>query len=376
MWKNSKDRILSADAHPTKMTVPAAPDAKAALTGALNEEGGAVKPVRDGAVDANGIYQPGDGDRAAAVAPNDKPVAEVAPNDKSYKSDESYKVTGGEVKPGAGSKVDESRGDEVQGRTYEDLFRETNPEPRNPALDEKLRRRQRNRVLISGIGDGISALSNLYFTSKYAPNVEQPARLSEGVQKRWDDMMARYNKERDAYNAGLQRARDKDAEGARWERNWKLKLQELKDKNKRNADNIAAADKRNADKIAADQGHKAAVLEETKRHNKEREKSDRTKAAAVAAKARANGGKVVGTLLGKEYYNKADYEEAVHEEAKRRGIQEAKVTGSGRRKKEISYKTNDLAAQVEIDEDIKRNGKRKSPTGNSKSGGRTSPTAK
>ena len=358
MWKNSKDRILSVDAHPAKVADDAA------------------KPVRDGAVDANGIYQPGDGDRAAAVAPNDKPVAEVAPNDKSYKSDESYNVTGGEVKSDAGSKVDESRGDEVQGRTYEDLFRETNPEPRNPALDEKLRRRQRNRVLISGIGDGISALSNLYFTSKYAPNVEQPARLSEGVQKRWDDMMARYNKERDAYNAGLQRARDKDAEGARWERNWKLKLQELKDKNDRAAADRAAADKRNADKIAADQGHKAAVLEETKRHNKEREKSDRTKAAAVSAKARANGGKVVGTLLGKEYYNKADYEEAVHEEAKRRGIQETKVTGSGRRKKEIPYKTDDLAAQVEIDEDIKRNGKRKSPTGNSKSGGRTSPTAK
>lgn len=360
MWKNSKDRILSVDAHSAKVADDAA------------------KPVRDGAVDANGIYQPGDGDRAAAVAPNDKPVAEVAPNDKSYKSDESYKVTGGEVKPGAGSKVDESRGDEVQGRTYEDLFRETNPEPRNPALDEKLRRRQRNRVLISGIGDGISALSNLYFTSKYAPNVEQPARLSEGVQKRWDDMMARYNKERDAYNAGLQRARDKDAEGARWERNWKLKLQELKDKNKRNADNIAAADKRNADKIAADQGHKAAVLEETKRHNKEREKSDRTKAAAasVAAKARANGGKLYGSLLGQIYERQADYEKAVMMECERRGIATNESFAKGLSEEERQRKIADLAAQVEIDEDIKRNGKRKSPTGNSKSGGRTSPTAK
>ncbi len=292
----SKNRILNVDAHSVS--------------------------VGDGKWDDSGIYQPGAGDRAAAVAPNDKPVAEAAPDDgadKSYKSDESYNVTGGgakpamvvsaaggEAKPAAGSKVDESR--EVKKPTYEELFRATNPAPRDPAEDEKLLRRQRNRVLISGIGDGISAMSNLFFTSKYAPNVEQPARLSEGVQKRWDDMMARYNRERDAYNAGLRRAQDKDTESERWDRQWRLQLEGLRNK-KAAADATDAARKaeleRKKARDAQDQRNKEADLAEKKRHNKESEKLGRHRISV------SGGGKYSINFLGKEYKNEAEYKAAV-----------------------------------------------------------------
>ena len=354
----SKNRILNVDAHSVS--------------------------VGDGKWDDNGIYQPGAGDRAAAVAPNDKPVAEAAPDDKadeSYKSDKSYKATGGEAKPAmvvsaaggeakpaAGSKVDESR--EVKKPTYEELFRATNPAPRAPAEDEKLLRRQRNRVLISGIGDGISAMSNLFFTSKYAPNVEQPARLSEGVQKRWDDMMARYNRERDAYNAGLRRAQDKDTEAERWDRQWRLQLEGLR--NKKAAADAADADRkaeleRKKARDAQDQRNKEADLAEKKRHNKESEKLGRHRISV------SGGSRYYGTLLGKAYERKADYDEAVFREAQARGIAtRGVVEGSfGKDDREYDLKVAEIASDIHADEERKRaeraahNGKLEDPAAGS-----------
>lgn len=283
MRKNSKSRILNAE-------VQAGSEEVKPETGGQSTE---AKPVA-----ANPVND--------ATAENGALSEVASPVDDGARGAEASKVEGSR-----------GGGDEKK-RTYEDLFRATNPEPRNPEHDEKLRRRMRGRALISGIGDGISALSNLFFTSRYAPNVEQPAKLSEGVQRRLGTMMERYNRERDAYNAGLQRARDKDAEDARWEKNWRLKLQELKDKNDNDKANRDAANERAAKKLAHDEAQAKqkrdadkAKLEEQKRHNKAQEGIGWTRAK------NANGGsRYPIRFLGKEYKNEAEYKAAVQKYVK------------------------------------------------------------
>ena len=67
-------------------------------------------------------------------------------------------------------------------------------------LDEEAQKREEKRLkregLFAAIGDGLSALSNMYFASRGA----QPMRrlnLSEGVRERWDRMMKERENERD-----------------------------------------------------------------------------------------------------------------------------------------------------------------------------------
>lgn len=56
-------------------------------------------------------------------------------------------------------------------------------------------KRQRSRAIVSAVGDGLSALSNLYFTTQYAPNMNTGrGELSAKNVERWD----KYVKARDA----------------------------------------------------------------------------------------------------------------------------------------------------------------------------------
>lgn len=53
----------------------------------------------------------------------------------------------------------------------------------------KEKKKRKREAIFAAIGDGISALSNLYFTSQYAPNAHNPkANLSQGMKDRWDKL--------------------------------------------------------------------------------------------------------------------------------------------------------------------------------------------
>lgn len=64
----------------------------------------------------------------------------------------------------------------------------------DPKEQEKLARKKKRDAIFSAIGDGISALSNLYFTTKGANNSYDPkSSLSARMRERWD----RYKKDAD-----------------------------------------------------------------------------------------------------------------------------------------------------------------------------------
>lgn len=93
-------------------------------------------------------------------------------------------------------------------KSYVDLYKEAMPyRPLTPEQIEARRRRDRATRTISAIGDGLSVLSNLFFTTQYAPNVEQKnLQLSTRYLQRKQQLDAEMEQKERAYMSGLQRA--------------------------------------------------------------------------------------------------------------------------------------------------------------------------
>ena len=56
--------------------------------------------------------------------------------------------------------------------------------PRTPEEQERLEKKRKRDALFAAIGDGISALSNLYFTTKGSPSADQSKSISKAVRER------------------------------------------------------------------------------------------------------------------------------------------------------------------------------------------------
>lgn len=75
---------------------------------------------------------------------------------------------------------------------------------RTKEQEERENKRAKQRALYSAISDGIQALSNLYFTTKGAPNAYNPnASMSKANLARWDKMVAQREKDAAKYMAIL-----------------------------------------------------------------------------------------------------------------------------------------------------------------------------
>lgn len=135
--------------------------------------------------------------------------------------------------------------------SYEEMFRQLYPyKPPTQEELEKERKKQRREQIFAAIGDGISALSNLYFTTQYAPNMYSGRNTaSQRVKDRWDKLAADRNANMTAYINGLMRARQADDAYNRSEREWERQLGIDKIKQQRDA----AADKRAEAKEKRDQ---------------------------------------------------------------------------------------------------------------------------
>lgn len=135
--------------------------------------------------------------------------------------------------------------------SYEEMFRQLYPyKPPTQEELEKERKKQRREQIFAAIGDGISALSNLYFTTQYAPNMYSGRNTaSQRVKDRWDKLAADRNANMTAYINGLMRARQADDAYNRSEREWERQLGIDKIKQQRDA----AADKRAEAKEQRDQ---------------------------------------------------------------------------------------------------------------------------
>lgn len=130
--------------------------------------------------------------------------------------------------------------------SYEDMFRQLNPyKPPTQEELEKERKKQRREQIFAAIGDGISALSNLYFTTQYAPNMYSGRNTaSQRVKDRWDKLAADRNANMTAYINGLMRARQADDAYDDNERQWarQLGLDKIKQERDKAADARAEAE--------------------------------------------------------------------------------------------------------------------------------------
>lgn len=89
-------------------------------------------------------------------------------------------------------------------KTYEDMTRRLEDEERRlrPETEEqkaKREKRERREKLFAAIGDGLSALSNVYFTTQGAPDMSSKRTLTDAVQGKYDKLKSEREADRDKY---------------------------------------------------------------------------------------------------------------------------------------------------------------------------------
>lgn len=136
--------------------------------------------------------------------------------------------------------------------SYVEMFQQMSPyKPPTPEELEKERKKHKREAIFAAIGEGISAMSNLYFTTQYAPNAFDPSKgMAATTKARFDQLKKDREQNQREYMEGFMRAMRWDAEDARNERNWKhtIEREKVADHYKEAADARAQA---KADRDAA-----------------------------------------------------------------------------------------------------------------------------
>ena len=98
--------------------------------------------------------------------------------------------------------------------SYADMYKMLNPEQVETAEQKERReKKERTKARIAAIGDGLRALSNIYFATKGAKVVHNPeSDMTKAVNKRKDYMDAQRERNQAAWLAGYQRAMALDKE--------------------------------------------------------------------------------------------------------------------------------------------------------------------
>ena len=182
--------------------------------------------------------------------------------------------------------------------SYVEMFRQMSPyKPPTAEELENARKKEKRDKVFAAIGDGIAALSNLYFTTKGAPNAFDPRNsLSAKARERWDKL----NKEREEnaryYMQEAMKAQALDDDRDDKDRSYMSKLQNDYRNYllKLSADNRAAElhdlDKQLRQGKINEQTYKAKKAEVEAKYADENQKSviAKNKAAAKASNASAN----------------------------------------------------------------------------------------
>ena len=114
--------------------------------------------------------------------------------------------------------------------SYVEMFQQMSPyKPPTPEELEKERKKQKREAIFAAIGEGISAMSNLYFTTQYAPNAFDPSKgMAATTKARFDQLKKEREENQRQYMEGFMRAMRWDAEDERDERNWNHTLEREK----------------------------------------------------------------------------------------------------------------------------------------------------
>ena len=268
-----------------------------------------------------------------------------------------------------------------------ELVQKLNPQPTQEQMEKENRRKKRERIF-SAISDGISALSNLYFTTQYAPNMYSGRNTaSERTENKWAQLAKERDANMNAYIRMLMNAQAADDAYARGEREWARQIgidkvkaekdaaEEKRDREKHELDmqlmgNKISESEYNA-KVAEVEAKYASQLQEAK-VERERAAAGASRASASASSARAEnirsgGDKYYGEFLGKSYKTRADYEKAVLDAAKKYGVNRYEYVRDGGSNLRPEYKVKDksieqIAAEVDALERKKQN-KKPNPMG-------------
>ena len=106
--------------------------------------------------------------------------------------------------------------------SYVEMYQRLNPfQPPTKEELEKERKKAKREKVFAAIGDGISALSNLYFTTQYAPNMyNQENAQSARIERKWQRLQADRDAQMNAYINNLMSAAQADGNREDKDRNW------------------------------------------------------------------------------------------------------------------------------------------------------------
>lgn len=105
--------------------------------------------------------------------------------------------------------------------TYRDFFAKLAPQTSEEDKKKQMRR-ERRKAIVSALGDGLSALSNLYFTTKGAPDQGIKPGMTDAAKKRMDDLRAQWQKEKDKYQDLMLKGLEMDREQGNWLKSYEL----------------------------------------------------------------------------------------------------------------------------------------------------------
>lgn len=208
--------------------------------------------------------------------------------------------------------------------TYRDILAKLAPKTSDEDKRKQMRR-ERRKAIVSALGDGLSALSNLYFTTKGAPDQGIKPGMTDAAKKRMDDLRTQWQKEKDKYQELMLKGLEMDREQGNW-----LKSYELQ-KN---------ADKRAEEKFAKEMPmleKEMAMLDEKIRKLKddndldEKTKADRIAVAQAELEAKKRDYDYRKTHHG--FSEKEDIERKDKERRHRESLAASRAGGGGKRGK-------------------------------------------
>ena len=105
--------------------------------------------------------------------------------------------------------------------TFRDILAKLAPQTSEEDKKKQMRR-ERRKAIVSALGDGLSALSNLYFTIKGAPDQGLKPGMTDAAKKRMDDLRAQWQKEKDKYQELMLKGLEMDREQGNWLKSYEL----------------------------------------------------------------------------------------------------------------------------------------------------------
>ncbi|MBO5054295.1 MAG: hypothetical protein J6C44_08715 [Muribaculaceae bacterium] len=218
-------------------------------------------------------YVEADPSKIAVVPPPDnKEDAPSASTDveQDPPADDSPKLT-----PEEQAKADAVAGTDSQIKTIQDWMDAEGNRPETEEQRKKRERREKSKKIIAAVSDGISALSNLFFTSQYAPNMynHDKGSMMKPVNDRIEKLKAEREKNADKY---LQ---------------FSLKLGDLQNERAKTLRELEAQQERQ--KLAREKAQREAeqhgwlALLQPDRQREQKGKADRAEQEAITAQAEA-----------------------------------------------------------------------------------------